>query len=375
MNCKRICHLTSVHQRYDTRIFLKECRSLANVGYSVSMIVADGKGDEVKNYVSVIDVGVLSGRLNRIFKTTQKIFEKACELDCDIYHLHDPELIPIGLKLKRLGKIVIFDSHEDVPKQLLGKPYLNKPTKWFLSKLFGIYESFACKRFDAIVTATPYICDKFLAINSTTIDINNFPILGELASSSNDWSQKRNEVCYVGGIAAIRGIKEVIRAMMQTKSGARLQLGGLFSEKHVESEVKEYPGWQNVDELGFVDREGVRSILSCSVAGLVTFLPLPNHIDAQPNKMFEYMSAGIPVIASNFSLWREIIEGNDCGLCVNPMNPAEIAEAIDFLVENPVRAREMGEKGKHAVHEYYNWHIEEKKLVELYNSLIKEGGS
>ena len=375
VNYKRICHLTSVHQRYDTRIFLKECRSLANVGYSVSLIVADGKGNEVKDNVSIISVAVSRGRLNRIFKTTRRVFEKACELDCEVYHLHDPELIPVGLKLKRMGKTVIFDAHEDLPKQLLGKPYLNKPARWLLSIIFSIYEAWACKHFDAIVTATPFIRDKFLAINSTTVDINNFPMLGELASASNDWSQKRNEVCYVGGIAAIRGIKEIIRAMGQIKSGARLQLGGHFSEKLVESKVKEYPGWQNVDELGFVDREGVRSILSRSVAGLVTFLPLPNHIDAQPNKMFEYMSAGIPVIASNFSLWREIIEGNDCGLCVDPMNPGEIAEAIDFLVENPVRARQMGENGKHAVHERYNWHIEEKKLIDLYNGLVKEGGS
>lgn len=375
VNYKRICHLTSVHQRYDTRIFLKECRSLANSDYSVSLIVADGNGDEVKDAVSIFDIGISKGRLNRIFITTRRVFKKACELDCDIYHLHDPELIPVGLKLKRLGKIVIFDSHEDVPKQLLGKPYLNKPSKWLLSKLFAVYEYFACKRFDAIVTATPYICDKFLAINPTTVDINNFPILGELASTSNDWSQKRNQVCYVGGIAAIRGIKEIIRAMGQIKSGARLQLGGLFSEKHVELKVKEYPGWQNVDELGFVDREGVRSILSRSVAGLVTFLPLPNHIDAQPNKMFEYMSAGIPVIASNFSLWREIIEGNDCGLCVDPMNPAAIAEAIDFLVENPERSQQMGENGKQAVYKRYNWSIEEKKLVELYNDLANKGAS
>ena len=371
----KVCHLTSVHSRYDTRIFLKECRSLANVGYSLSLIVADGNGDEIKDTVSIFDVGASKGRLHRIFKTTRRVFEKACELDCEIYHLHDPELIPIGLKLKRLGKIVIFDSHEDVPKQLLGKPYLNKPAKWLLSKLFGTYESFACKRFDAIVTATPYICDKFLEINSTTVDINNFPILGELAPASNDWGQKRYEVCYVGGIAAIRGIKEIIRAMGQIKSGTRLQLVGLFSEKLVESKVKEYPGWRNVDELGFVDREGVRSILSRSVAGLVTFLPLPNHIDAQPNKMFEYMSAGIPLIASNFSLWREIIEDNDCGLCVDPLNPAEIAEAIDFLVDNPERSQQMGENGKHAVYERYNWSIEEKKLVDLYNDLVNKGAS
>ena len=371
MNSKRICHLTSVHPRYDTRIFLKECCSLTNVGYSVSLIVADGNGDEVKNGVSFFDVGSSRGRLHRIFKITRRVFEKANELNADVYHLHDPELIPVGLKLSKIGKKVIFDSHEDVPKQLLGKPYLNQPLKWALSNIFKVYEFWTCKHFDAIVSATPYIRDKFLAINPNTVDINNFPMLGELTSVSNDWGQKRNEVCYVGSISVVRGIREIILAMEKIKSGACLKLGGTFSEKTIELEVKTYSGWQNVDELGWLDREGVRRTLNYSMAGLVTLHPIINYIDSLPVKMFEYMSAGIPVIASDFTLWREIIEGNDCGLCVDPMKPSEIAKAIDFLMNNPVRAKQMGENGQRAVHERYNWSLEEKKLLDLYASLVK----
>jgi len=366
---RSVVHLTSVHPRYDTRIFLKECCSLANAGYAVSLVVADGHGDEVKVSINIYDVGSGDGRFDRIRNTTKRVFQKSVSLDADIYHFHDPELIPIGLKLKKLGKIVIFDSHEDVPKQMLGKPYLNKPTLWSIAQIFSRYESWACKRFDAIATATPFIRDKFLQLNSESVDINNFPILNELASVSDDWSMKHNEVCYVGGIATIRGIREVVQAMGLLEGDARLQLCGNFSEKVVESEVKVIQGWQQVDELGFIGREGVRDILSRSVAGLVTFLPLPNHVDSQPNKMFEYMSAGIPVIASNFPLWREIIEGNDCGLCVDPLNSAEIAAAIDFLVNNPKRAEQMGKNGQRAVNERYNWAIEEKKLLELYRSL------
>lgn len=367
---KKVCHLTSVHGRYDVRVFLKECRSLAKYGYQVSLVVADGRGDEIKDDVSIFDVGAAQSRLDRIFKITQEVFEKAKILDADVYHLHDPELIPIGNKLKRLGKRIIFDAHEDLPKQLLSKPYLNLPARWLLSRFFSIYEAWACKYFDAIVTATPFIRDKFLAINLNTKDINNFPILGELASATNSWSQKHNEICYVGGITSIRGIKEVVHAMEQLNSSARLQLGGRFAEKDLESYVKSCPGWQYVDELGFLSRADVKQILTRSVAGLVTFLPLPNHVDAQPNKMFEYMSAGLPVIASNFPLWREIIEGNDCGICVDPSSSRSIAEAIDFLVANPVRARQMGENGQRAVYEHYNWSIEEKKLLHLYKDLL-----
>ena len=203
-----------------------------------------------------------------------------------------------------------------------------------------------------------------------TVDINNYPLLEELEDTS-FWAEKRKEVCYIGGIAKIRGIQEVCAAMALLKSDARLNLGGLFSEPSLENEVKSLPGWQRVNSMGFLDRDGVREVLRYSMAGLVTFLPKPNHIDAQPNKMFEYMSAGIPVIASDFPLWREIIGGNNCGLLVDPLDPAAIAKAIDYLVENSREAQRMGENGRKAVEVRYNWESEEKKHSKFYDRILQ----
>ncbi|MFL7023343.1 glycosyltransferase family 4 protein [Enterovibrio norvegicus] len=366
----KIAHLTSVHPRYDTRIYLKECASLVKEGYEVHLVVADGKCNESINQINIHDVGNERGRFKRILNSTRKIYQKAIDINCKLYHIHDPELIPIGLMLKRKGYKVIFDAHEDVPKQLLSKPYLNRFTSSMLSKVFLLFEKMVMKHFDCVVAATPSIANKQLAYNEKVIEINNFPLPGELSDDKPDWALKKNKVCYIGGMSRIRGIQEIVDAMAHCTATTQLSLAGKTNDKTLIGDIKSSKGWNNVEELGFIDRNQARELLCESMAGIVTFLPLPNHIDAQPNKMFEYMSAGIPIIASNFPLWNEIVEGNDCGICVDPENPSEIAKAIDFIIANPDIAKQKGENGSRAVNNKYNWDIEENKLYTAYRLLL-----
>jgi glycosyltransferase involved in cell wall biosynthesis len=367
---KRIAHLTSVHPRHDVRIFWKECRTLAQKGYDVSLVVADGKGDEKKNGVKIVDVGAhTGGRISRMTRSTKKVFDKALTLNADLYHIHDPELLPVAVKLKALGKKVIFDSHEDFPADIMSKPYLGRAARVIVSTAFSLYEKRVCKKLDFIISATPAICRKFESIHCRSLDINNYPLLDELEDLL-PWDADRAGVCYIGAMTRVRGVPELVDAMAKTVSGVRLALVGDFTDPVTGDRCKKSPGWHLIDDHGFVGRDEVRTVMSQAIAGVVTFLPAPNHIDAQPNKMFEYMSAGIPVIGSNFPLWRSIIEGNECGVCVDPTNTSEIAACIDYLFMHQAEARRMGERGRAAVLAKYNWTSEGDKLVDLYQQIV-----
>jgi glycosyltransferase involved in cell wall biosynthesis len=363
-----VCHLTSVHPRYDVRIFLKECKTLSDAGFDVNLIVADGKGNEVVDKIKIYDVGKPINRKERMLKTTRKVFKKALEVNAEIYHFHDPELIPIGIKLKKLGKKVIYDVHEDLPRQLLSKPYLNKFSKVILSKIIEIYENYAAKKFDYIITATPYIRNRFKKLNPNTIDINNFPLLNEFYSIDLK-NNKDNAVCYVGGISRVRGIVELIKSLEYVDT--TLHLAGEFESEGLKKEVENLNGWKKVEYYGFVNREKIKEILSICKIGIVTLLPIKKNLDGLPVKLFEYMSASLPVIASNFPLWKDIVEKNNCGICVDPTNPEEIAKAIEYLITHPDEARKMGENGRKAVLEKYNWEKESEKLLEVYKKCVE----
>ncbi|MBC61315.1 MAG: glycosyl transferase [Zetaproteobacteria bacterium] len=367
----KIVHMTSAHSRYDTRIFYKMCSSLASKSYDTSLIVADTLKNEKKNNVSIISTGHKeNSRLKRMLYDTQRVYKKALDLDGHLYHIHDPELIPAGLKLKKNGKKVIFDAHEDLPQQILSKPYLSPLFRKAVSKFFEYFEHINLKKFDAIIAATPFISNKIKQTNPNTENINNYPLLSEFKDLKNiDWSHKKQEIAYVGGISKIRGISEIIKSLNFSKD-IRLNLAGSFSEQKLKEELKKELGWQKVNELGWLDRQNVIATLKKSQLGLVTLYPTINYIDSLPVKMFEYMSAGLPVIASHFPLWKSIITHTECGLCVDPLDPQAIWSAILEITSNPEKAKKMGENGRNAVEKKYNWQIEEQKLLKLYEKVL-----
>jgi glycosyltransferase involved in cell wall biosynthesis len=366
-NTIKVCHLTSVHYYNDTRIYYKECCTLAERGYETYFIVPEAP-TQFNSLVHFCSVATnRQNRLSRMTHTVWSIYSQARRLNADIYHFHDPELMLIGLLLRIQGKKVIYDVHEDVPRQILSKSYIPQYFRYFISEVIENLENFACKHFDGIVAATPLIHERFLKIASNTINVNNFPILNELYTLETSWEEKEMSVCYVGGISEQRGIFEMVDAIAQTE--ARLLLAGSFLCPEQRRKAIKMPGWNSVQELGPVDRNGLAQALAKSIAGLVILHPIVNYFDALPVKMFEYMCAGIPVIASDFPLWKEIVEGNECGICVDPMDPKAITAAIKWITNNPEKAKFMGQNGRKAVEKKYNWEKEGKNFCNFYQEI------
>jgi glycosyltransferase involved in cell wall biosynthesis len=363
----RVVHLSSAHKDRDVRIFHKECVSLANIDtspYEVHLVLAD-VDERKENNVQIHSVpGANGSRLGRMWGTVNKVYQKALALDADVYHLHDPELLRIALKLKRKGKKVIYDAHEDLPRQILGKDYLK--FKKSISALVERYENYVVRKLDAVVAATPFIRDRFVKIHPKTIDVNNFPVLSEVAADQVD-AEKQNKICFIGGITRVRGIAELVDALEHVD--VTCAIAGVFPEEF-KATLEVRKGWEKVEELGFIDRTASLKLKAESIAGIVTFLPYPNHINAQPNKIFEYMASGIPVIGSHFPLWKAIIEENNCGICVDPENPLAIADAIRYLQDNKEQALKMGERGRKLVLEKYNWEVEKTKLLNVYQEVL-----
>ncbi len=366
----RICHVTSVHVRSDTRIMVKECRTLAEqmADFEVHLVVADGKGDAKHEGVQIHDIGKLpANRLKRGIAGNLGILRRVRALKPQVVHFHDPELLPLGIVLRMMGYRVVYDVHEDVPRDILTKEYLAQPLRQVVSRVAEVVEWFGGRLLSGIVAATPVIARRFPA--RKTVCVQNFPILGELRpASGNEYLNRPSNVAYVGAIAEIRCSHEMVQSLADTE--ATLLLGGKFSPPTLETELQAMPSYDKVRYFGFVDRTAMANILENSRAGLVLFKARPNYDESQPNKLFEYMSAGIPVIASNFPAWERFVAEVDAGLMVDPDNPAEIGKAIAYILQNPARAKQMGENGRKAVEERFNWNTEGRVLVDFYRRML-----
>lgn len=369
MKKTKICHMTSAHPPEDVRIFHKECISLAKAGYEVFLVERGESYD--KDGVHIVGVGEMpSGRLKRMTEGAKRVYEAALALDCDVYHFHDPELLPYGLKLKKKGKKVIFDSHENTADAILEKQYLPTFIRNVIHTIFVYYQNNVCQKLDAVVTVTPSMTKAFSNINPNVVEVRNYPHLKEEYTPPRF---EKNNIVFAGGISK-QWNHHVVLKVLEQFPGCTYCLCGSCDEKYL-AELQNMPAWSQVDFLGKIPHSEVPKVLSEATIGVALLQPGKN-TDGENGtmgntKIFEEMMAGLPIICTNFKLWSEFVDRYSCGICVDPTNPVEISEAISFILSDPEQAKKMGKNGRMAVEHEFNWDQASLPLKRLYSDLIQ----
>lgn len=368
----KICHVTSAHLRYDIRIFEKECVSLAKKGYDIFLVVNDNLSDEIKDGVHIVSTGFQpTTRKERMVDSMKYIWEKIKAIDADIYHFHDPELMQLFKKTRRLGKQVIFDAHEDTQEQIMDKKWIPVCFRKGVSILFAKYQKSVLKECNALVTVTPKMVEKLQKVNNNVHMITNYPIIEEKSVMPRQKYQE-DYVFFAGGIGPQWCHEKIIEALEKTK-GIKYRLAGPIEENYKKL-LERTSGWKSVDYLGRIPHSEVEKEYRGAIAGMAIneCRQIKGEGTLGNTKLFEVMAAGVPVICTNYRLWKEIINQYNCGICVNSENVDEIAEAIVYIKEHPVEAEIMGKQGRKAIEEQYNWKTQERVLYSLYRSLCEE---
>lgn len=363
---KKVCIVSNMHPFYDLRVVEKEAKSLAK-RYDTYLIMANEK-DRDYDGIHVVGVDLPTARLRRMF-TLKPVLKKMIEVDADVYHFEDPELLPLRSALQKRGKKVIFDSHEYFADLILTKLWIPAPLRKPLSWLYKRYEKRNYPKFDALISVTPFIIEKFKPLNPNTYQVTNYPILVPFVDNR-QWGKS---VSFAGAIMWEWMHDKIINSL--SKTNARYLLAG-SSNPYCE-ELQKLENWNRVDYVGRLTSDKVYAFLQQSSAALhISSYKDPNTGYKKGtlgvNKMFEYMNAGMPIICSAHEIWKEIIDKYECGICVDPESETEIAEAINTLVNDQSLAKRMGDNARRAAEVEFNWGEQEKILYELYDKLLKQ---
>jgi glycosyltransferase involved in cell wall biosynthesis len=362
---KKVCMLSSGRFATEHRILSKEGLSLKRAGYQVS-IVAPHPRDEVISGISIKAVPKFPSRLVRMFGTTWYVYREALRQRADAYHFHNTELMPLGWLLKVHGKSVLYDVREDTPAFVSDLHWIPRWAQPAFALAIDIAEKLSGRILDGIVATTPHIGTRFPA--SKTAVVQNYPLLDETLPPAPPYLQRRPLVLYIGTLDASRGVLELIDAMdlLPEQLQSQLMIGGKFETGELEAKARLKAGWKCSEYKGWQDRAGMLDLLSRARVGVVPFLATPNNLDAQPIKLFEYMIAGLPIVASKLPQLAKVVQDTKSGILVEPGQPKALANAIQWLLEHPIEAQAMGDRGRQAVLQTYNWNSQARLLVDLY---------
>ena len=353
------------HKPLDTRIFHKEARSLKSAGFDVSLIIPHTSDFESEG-IKIMSVPLPRKGWEQLVKCPWKIFLKARRQPVDsIFHLHDSELLLVGIALKLLGRKVIYDAHEDTPLQISYQHWIPRLVKAPYTWFYRFLEWLAGRMFNAIIVAEPVIA-KYFPERKVTL-IRNFPIKQSVLKEI-PYQERRNRLVYVGLLSKARGVVEMFEGFRRANEKVDVEFvaGGKFAPASLEQEM--LPKYK-IDYRSWLPYQEMIDTLYTSRMGIIVPHPIQRYKTNYPVKLFEYMAAGIPVIASRHGESAEFVKEGQAGILVDPLNPDEIADAIKRLVDDSVAAEAMGRRGRQLIFDKYNWENESAKLVVLYNSL------
>ena len=366
----RVAQLTSVHTPDDPRISLKECPTLAAAGFDVTL-VATGIPTAPSPMVRFVAVRPSRSRISRMLIGPARVFRAARRTGARVFHFHDPELMGVAIALKLLGGQVIYDVHEDLPRQIAYKTYLPRLVRRPIASFAAIVEGIVARLVDGVVAATPRIAERFP--DDRTVVVQNFPLIEEFSEREpRPYADRLDEIVYVGRITAAVGalVMADAAAIVAGRRDIAFTVAGP-DPYGIAEEIQRRARPATAQMPGWIDRPTVTDLLDRAKVGLVLFQPEGNYVEAYPTKLFEYMAAGLPVVASDFPLWREIVDGAGCGYLVDPHDPVAIADAIEAILDDPAGAAEMGRRGREAVFDRYRWDPEGARLVGFYERLLQ----
>jgi glycosyltransferase involved in cell wall biosynthesis len=362
----KVFHLTTVHSRYDNRIFNKQCISLSQY-FKTYLVVSDGLGDEQYANVNIIDVGIPINRLHRMLVKSFAVFNLARNNGADIYQIHDPELLFFGFFYSLTGKKVIYDIHEDYTTSLSTKSYLPLWIRKTLPFIFNYVEKFLSFKMKKLI-AEKYYSNRF----PDALTVLNYPLKDNL-KDINAFEQKSLTLLYTGNITVDRGA-----AIIKQFANANVDLGINFKIvgkcSNLTNDHLELSDQLNIELIGLNRYVPFNEITShykmMAFAGIALFPDNPHYFEKELTKFFEYMAVGLPIIASNFPVWKKLIEDNGVGICIDISNPNEFFTAIEYLKNNPDEVESMSKNGKNLVCIEYNWESEFEKMLNFYKVII-----
>lgn len=373
-NGKRVVHITTVHHPYDPRIFYKQCMSLKKAKYDVYLIAQ--KAEHEQNDIKHIPLQSYTSRWKRMILGTMSAYKKAKRLNADIYVFHDPELMLVGALLKKRHNIVIYDIHEDYVTSILQKNYIPRIFRTWIAKIYKLIEKILTRNMELCLAEKYY---KDLYGRGTCI--LNYPLINEnlLQNKQSENKMRENKVLYTGNVTVDRGA--LIHAKIpKIDPNVSVQFIGKcprsLADKiyEVAGDQKDQIHLRGIDQ--FIVKDEIEAMYHQHhwLAGIALFPPTEHYMKKELTKFFEYMNAGLPIICSNFPVWKKFIETYKCGIAVDPYNEEEIKNALNTLRNNPQLANEMGKNGRKAVQEELNWLSEERKLLDWYEQLLERKG-